>query len=120
MAKIIGGVTSSHIPAVGNAIANNLQQEPYWKRFFDGYEPAKAWLAKHKPDLVIVPIGGHFVMSPQDAAFATREWIKPKYALPVHYGTIPQLKGTPEEYVQALGSTSTKVFPIKPGDKIEF
>lgn len=59
MAKIIGGVTSSHIPAVGNAIANNLQQEPYWKRFFDGYEPAKAWLQKHKPDLAIVVYNDH-------------------------------------------------------------
>ena len=48
MARIIGGVTSSHIPAVGNAIANNLQQEPYWKRFFDGYEPAKAWLRERR------------------------------------------------------------------------
>jgi L-ascorbate metabolism protein UlaG (beta-lactamase superfamily) len=73
----------------------------------------------YKPDLVIIPIGGHFVMSPKDAAYATREWIKPKYALPVHYGTIPQLKGTPEEYI-AAGTGSTKVFAIKPGEKIEF
>ncbi len=49
MARIIGGVTSSHIPAVGNAIANGLTQEPYWKRFFDGYEPAKAWLRSRSP-----------------------------------------------------------------------
>ena len=47
----IGGVTSSHIPAVGNAIANNQTQEPYWKRFFAGYEPAKAWLREHEPDV---------------------------------------------------------------------
>jgi protocatechuate 4,5-dioxygenase beta chain len=60
MAKIIGGVTSSHIPAVGNAIANGLTQEPYWKRFFDGYEPAKAWLRDvAKPDLVIVVYNDH-------------------------------------------------------------
>ena len=44
MAKLLGGITSSHIPAVGAAISNNLTQEPYWKRFFDGYGPAKAWL----------------------------------------------------------------------------
>ena len=59
MAKIIGGVTSSHIPAVGNAIANNLTQEPYWKRFFDGYEPAKAWLQEKKPDVAIVVYNDH-------------------------------------------------------------
>jgi protocatechuate 4,5-dioxygenase beta chain len=59
MARIVGGVTSSHIPAVGNAIANNLQQEPYWKRFFDGYIPAQEWLDKVKPDLAIVVYNDH-------------------------------------------------------------
>src|SRR3989338_2399383 len=59
MAKLVGGVTSSHIPAVGNAIANGLTQEPYWKRFFDGYGPAKAWLKKADPDLIIVVYNDH-------------------------------------------------------------
>jgi L-ascorbate metabolism protein UlaG (beta-lactamase superfamily) len=74
----------------------------------------------YRPDLIIVPIGGHFVMSPQDAAYATREWLKPKYALPVHYATFPVLTGTPEEYMKALSGAATKVFPINPGEKIEF
>ncbi len=74
----------------------------------------------YKPDLVMIPIGGHFVLSPKDAAYATNEWLKPKYAIPMHYGTIPQLKGTPKEYIEALGHTSTKVFPINPGDKLTF
>jgi protocatechuate 4,5-dioxygenase, beta chain len=59
MARILGGITCSHIPAVGNAIANNLQQEPYWKRFFDGYKPAQEWLQKQNPDLVIVVYNDH-------------------------------------------------------------
>jgi protocatechuate 4,5-dioxygenase beta chain len=59
MAKLIGGLTSSHIPAVGNAIEHNLQQEPYWKRFFDGYEPAKEWLKQADPDLIIVVYNDH-------------------------------------------------------------
>jgi len=59
MARIIGGLTSSHIPAVGNAIANNQTQEPYWKRFFDGYGPAQAWLSEHRPDVVIVVYNDH-------------------------------------------------------------
>jgi len=59
MARIIGGVTSSHIPAVGNAIANNQTQEPYWKRFFDGYKPAQAWLSEKKPDVAIVVYNDH-------------------------------------------------------------
>ncbi|MBF8270611.1 MAG: protocatechuate 3,4-dioxygenase, partial [Gammaproteobacteria bacterium] len=50
---------SSHIPAVGNAIANGITQTPYWKRFFDGYEPAKVWLKKVDPDVIIVVYNDH-------------------------------------------------------------
>jgi L-ascorbate metabolism protein UlaG (beta-lactamase superfamily) len=74
----------------------------------------------YKPDLILMPIGGHFVMDPQDAAYATKEWLKPKFVIPMHYGTTPVLKGTPQEYIAALGQTAVKVFPINPGDKLEF
>jgi L-ascorbate metabolism protein UlaG (beta-lactamase superfamily) len=74
----------------------------------------------YKPDLILIPIGGHFVMDPKTAAYATNEWLKPRFAIPIHYGTIPQLKGTPQEYLQALGSTPTKVMVLQPGDKTMF
>jgi L-ascorbate metabolism protein UlaG (beta-lactamase superfamily) len=75
----------------------------------------------YKPDLVMIPIGGHFVMDPRDAAYATREMLKPRYAIPFHYGTFPVLRGTPAEYQQFLGTSSTtQVFPISPGDKLSF
>ena len=74
----------------------------------------------YKPDLIMIPIGGHFVMDPKDAAKATSEFLRPKYAIPMHYATNPFLKGTPKEYMDALGNSSTKVFPINPGDKLRF
>ncbi len=74
----------------------------------------------YKPDLILIPIGGHFVMSPKDAAMATRDFLKPKFAIPMHYGTTPVLKGTTAEYIDALGSSPTKVLAINPGDKVEF
>ena len=74
----------------------------------------------YKPDLILIPIGGHFVLNPKDAAYVTREWLKPKFAIPIHYGTFPQLKGTPQEYTQALGSTPTKVMVLQPGEKATF
>jgi L-ascorbate metabolism protein UlaG (beta-lactamase superfamily) len=67
----------------------------------------------YQPDLVLIPIGGHFVLSPRDAAYATRELLKPKYAIPMHYGTNPRLTGTPEEYIQALGDSPTKVLNMQ-------
>jgi len=54
MAKIIGAVTTSHVPAIGGAIAKGKQQDPYWKPFFDGFNPIRQWLGDHKPDVVVV------------------------------------------------------------------
>ena len=74
-----------------------------------------------KPDLLLIPIGGgQFVMNPADAAMATRDLIKPKAAIPMHYGTNAALVGTPEEYIMALGTTAIRVLPLKPGDVVEF
>jgi protocatechuate 4,5-dioxygenase beta chain len=59
MAKIVGGISMSHVPAIGNAIAKNLQQDPYWKPFFDGFPPVRAWLEKVKPDVAVVFYNDH-------------------------------------------------------------
>ena len=59
MATIIGGLTTSHIPAVGNAIAKKLYDDPYWKPFFDGYPAVHQWLADHKPDVAVVIYNDH-------------------------------------------------------------
>jgi L-ascorbate metabolism protein UlaG (beta-lactamase superfamily) len=74
----------------------------------------------HKPDLVLLPIGDNFGMGPVHAAYATRELVKPKYAIPMHYGANPLAKGTPEQYVAALGQTSTRVYVMKPGEAVSF
>ncbi|WP_443630119.1 class III extradiol dioxygenase family protein [Candidatus Njordibacter sp. Uisw_056] len=59
MAKIIGGITTSHIPAIGRAITLNLQETPYWKPFFDGYPPIRQWLGEKKPDIVVLFYNDH-------------------------------------------------------------
>lgn len=76
---------------------------------------------RYKPDLVLIPIGGHFTMGPQDAAIALRDFIKPKYAIPMHYGTSPMLRGTPEELKTQMGaSATTAVIVPEPGQKVDF
>ena len=59
MAKIVGGITTSHVPAIGRAIAKNLQQDDYWKPFFDGFPPVRQWLAEVKPDVAVVIYNDH-------------------------------------------------------------
>jgi protocatechuate 4,5-dioxygenase beta chain len=59
MARVIGGIGTSHIPQVGVAYDRKLQQTPEWKAFFDGYVPAQQWLRRHKPDVAIVVYNDH-------------------------------------------------------------
>jgi protocatechuate 4,5-dioxygenase, beta chain len=59
MARIIGGIATTHVPSIGNAIAKGLQGEPYWRPFFDGFQKAHAWLARVKPDVVVVFYNDH-------------------------------------------------------------
>ena len=41
MARVIGGIATSHVPAVGAAIDNGRQDEPYWAPYFEKIEPAR-------------------------------------------------------------------------------
>ncbi|MEN9995635.1 MAG: Protocatechuate 4,5-dioxygenase beta chain [Pseudomonadota bacterium] len=59
MAKLIGGLATSHIPAIGGAIHKGTQQEPYWKPFFDGFPPVQHWLKEVKPDVVVMFYNDH-------------------------------------------------------------
>ena len=59
MAKIVGGVGSSHVPSIGKAYDMGQQDEPDWKPLFDGYKPVRKWLADLKPDVAIVVYNDH-------------------------------------------------------------
>jgi protocatechuate 4,5-dioxygenase beta chain len=99
VAKIIAGVSSSHVPAIGAAIDNKRTEEPYWKRVFSGFEKSKEWMAKTKPDVVIGIYNDHA------SAFSVE--IVPTFALgcaaefpPADEGwgprPVPVVKGHPE------------------------
>jgi protocatechuate 4,5-dioxygenase beta chain len=59
MATVIGAITTSHVPAIGGAIAKGRQDEPYWKPFFGAFGRAREWLAAAKPDAVVVVYNDH-------------------------------------------------------------
>ncbi len=74
----------------------------------------------YKPDLVLIPIGGNFTMGPEDAAFAIREWIKPKMVLPMHYNSNPLTPGTLAEFQAAMKGSDIKIIGLSEGQKAEF
>ena len=59
MARIVAGLATSHVPAIGAAIDLGKKDEPYWKPLFDGYIPAQEWLAEVDPDVVILVYNDH-------------------------------------------------------------
>jgi len=59
MATVIGGIATSHIPAIGNAIAHHLEDDPYWQPFFKGYPPVREWLKEMRPDVAVVIYNDH-------------------------------------------------------------
>ena len=59
MASIIGGVTTSHVPALGVALDTGRAAEPPWAPIFAGYERSKAWIAARNPDVAIIVYNDH-------------------------------------------------------------
>jgi L-ascorbate metabolism protein UlaG (beta-lactamase superfamily) len=76
---------------------------------------------RFKPTVALLPIGGHYTMDPDAAAEAVR-LLKVKTVVPMHFGTFPLLKGTPEALVAALkkSRSNATVRAIKPGESITF
>jgi len=59
MARIIGAVASTHVPAIGKAIAEKKQNDPDWKPFFQGCDYVHGWLAREKPDVAVIFYNDH-------------------------------------------------------------
>jgi L-ascorbate metabolism protein UlaG (beta-lactamase superfamily) len=73
-----------------------------------------------EPDLALVPIGGHFTMDPEGAAYAVRNLIKPKQVIPIHYGTYPVINRTPAEFKEALGDAPVEMLDVGWGQPLKF
>ena len=59
MAKIVGGIATTHVPSIGKAIADKKQNDPYWRPFFKGFDFVHYWLAREKPDVAVVFYNDH-------------------------------------------------------------
>ena len=69
----------------------------------------------HRPDLAMVPIGGHYTMDPAGAAKAV-EMLGVRQVVPMHYGTFPALSGSPEELKKLVEARGVDVLVLKPGE----
>ncbi|KDP83224.1 protocatechuate 3,4-dioxygenase [Cupriavidus sp. SK-3] len=59
MATIIGAIASSHTPTIGFALDAGKQQDPAWAPIFAAYAPVSEWLAKARPDVLVMVYNDH-------------------------------------------------------------
>src|SRR5438046_861756 len=59
MARIVGGIGSSHTPTIGFALDTNKQADPVWAPIFAGYEPVQKWLREKRPDVLFFIYNDH-------------------------------------------------------------
>ena len=69
----------------------------------------------HAPDIALLPIGGRFTMDPVAAARAC-EWLGVRQVVPMHYGTFPQLTGTPDQLRVLVEPKGVTVLELQPGE----
>ena len=122
MARIIGGATTSHVPAIGAAIDLKKTDQPYWQRVFSGFDKSKDWIAKSKPDVVIGIYNDHA------SAFSVE--LVPTFALgcaaefpPADEGwgprPVPVVKGHPELAAHIAQSVILDEFDLTVVNKME-
>ena len=69
----------------------------------------------YAPEIVMLPIGDHYTMSPREAAYACN-LLKPKTVIPMHFATFPVLTGRPIELAKL--AKNVEVLEMKPGQTL--
>jgi L-ascorbate metabolism protein UlaG (beta-lactamase superfamily) len=72
---------------------------------------------RHAPEVAFLPIGDRFTMGPEDAAIAA-EWLGVKTVVPIHYGTFPELTGTPDELRRHCAPKGIDVIELRAGETV--
>jgi gallate dioxygenase len=59
VARILGGIATSHTPTIGFALDTGKQKDPVWAPIFEGYKPVQKWLADQRPDVLFFIYNDH-------------------------------------------------------------
>lgn len=99
MAEIIWGLATSHVPPIGIAMDRGVTQTGYWKPLFDGYAPARKWMAEHTPDAAVIVYNDHANYVGLDMVPAFAMGVADRYEIADEgYGPrpVPAVDGAPE------------------------
>jgi len=115
MAKIVHGIATSHVPAIGVAVDQGLTEEEYWKPVFEGYEFTKQYMKDNKPDVVILVYNDHASAFSLDVIPTFAIGVAEEFPIADEgYGPrqVPVVKGAPELAWHIAGSTILDEFDM--------
>ena len=69
---------------------------------------------RHHVDIALLPIGGHYTMDREDAAYAAT-LIGARRVIPIHYDTFPPIETDVEAFASELDNHGIEALVIKPG-----
>ena len=70
---------------------------------------------RHGVDVALLPIGGHYTMDREDAAYAA-ELIGARKVIPIHYDTFPPIETDAQAFAEDLAAKGIEGIVLNPGD----
>jgi L-ascorbate metabolism protein UlaG (beta-lactamase superfamily) len=110
-----------HVTYLGPATGFVVRFEDGLTIYFAGdtglFGDMKVFRERYAPSIAFLPIGDRYTMGPEDAALAG-EWLGVKTIVPMHYGTFPELTGTPDQLRGFCRPRGIEVLEPRPGETI--
>jgi len=70
---------------------------------------------RHEVDIAMLPIGGHYTMDREDAAYAAK-LIGAKRVIPIHYDTFPPIKADTGAFSEDIAAEGMEALVLDPGE----
>jgi len=128
----ISGITASMVPAwhtaappssVGFVVGFSSGFKIYHAGDTSIFSDMALVKALYEPQLCLIPVGGLYTMDDRAASLACREYLKPRFAIPMHYPANPRETPSDEcaqKFSQQLQGSGTEVIIMKPGETVSF
>jgi len=104
-------------PATGFIVKFEHGLTIYFAGDTDVFGDMRTFRERFSPTVAFLPIGDRYTMGPDDAALAG-EWLGVRTIVPMHYGTFPELTGTPERLRECCRPKGIEVVETRPGETL--
>ena len=67
----------------------------------------------YRPNIVMLPIGGHYTMDAEHAAVAAK-WLEAQTVIPMHYNTFPEIQTDLDKFMKLIQVQNTNCVVLDP------